>query len=117
MVRLIFIHYFSFNRDLDGEFFIDEIENGNLNPKQFAEFHDFRATYSSKNSKYKNQFYCQWMWNLSALKGVLVEDINRRRAEIGLGTYEQRIKELNYFFACRKESKVISSLTNVAIFY
>jgi hypothetical protein len=117
MVRLIFIHYFSFNSNLDGAFFIDEIKKGNLNPKQFAEFQDFRAHYSTKNTKYKNQYYCQWMSNLGALKGVLVEDINRRRAEIGLGTYEQRIKELNYFFACRKESKVISSLTNVAIFY
>jgi hypothetical protein len=55
---------------LDGEFFIDEIKKGNLNAKQFAEFQDFRAHYSTKNTKYKNHYYCQWMSNLGALKGV-----------------------------------------------
>jgi hypothetical protein len=98
MVRLILIHYYSKNRNLDDAFLIEEIKKGNLNAKQFADFHDFKA---------QNDYYCQWSWNLKFLmqinKNVTEEDVNKRRAEIGLGTHEQRMRELKHFIESRKQ--------------
>lgn len=95
MVSLILIHYYSKNRSLDDAFLIEEIKKGNLNAKQFADFHDFRARTSGKND-----YYCQWYWNLQYLNTV-VEDVNKRRAEIGLGTHEQRMREQKNFINSR----------------
>jgi hypothetical protein len=96
MVRLILIHYYSKNRSLDDTFLIDEIKKGNLHAKQFADFHDFKA---------QNDYYCQWSWNLKFLmqinKNVTEEDVNKRRAEIGLGTHEQRMREQKNFINSR----------------
>ncbi len=97
MVRLILIHYYSKNRSLDDTFLIDEIKKGNLNAKQFADFHDFRASYFSEGS---NEFYAQWCYNLKFSK-TEIEEINKRRAEIGLGTHEQRLRELKNFINSR----------------
>jgi hypothetical protein len=100
MVRLILIHYYSKNRSLDDTFLINEIKNGNLNAKQFADFHDFRASTSGNND-----YYCQWYWNLKFMmslnKNITEEEINKRRAEIGLGTHEQRLRELKKFINSR----------------
>lgn len=100
MVSLILIHYYSKNRSLDDTFLIEEIKKGNLNAKQFADFHDFRARTSGKND-----YYCQWYWNLKFLmqinKNVTEEDVNKRRAEIGLGTHEQRMREQKNFINSR----------------
>ena len=98
MVSLILIHYYSKNRSLDDAFLIEEIKKGNLNAKQFADFHDFKA---------QNDYYCQWSWNLKFLmqinKNVTEEDVNKRRAEIGLGTHELRLRELEHFIESRKQ--------------
>ena len=93
---IILIHYYSKNRNLDDAFLIEEIKKGNLNAKQFADFHDFKA---------ENDYYCQWSWNLKFLmqinKNVTEEDVNKRRAEIGLGTHEQRMREQKNFINSR----------------
>lgn len=102
MVKLILIHYYSKNRSLDDTFLIDEIKNGNLNAKQFADFHDFRASTSGNND-----YYCQWYWNLKFMmslnKNITEEDVNKRRAEIGLGPHELRLRELKHFIESRKQ--------------
>jgi hypothetical protein len=102
MVSLILIHYYSKNRSLDDAFLIEEIKKGNLNAKQFADFHDFRAAYSSDDSPAKNEFYAQWCNNLKFSK-TEIEEINKRRAKIGLGTHEQRMREQKNFIESRKQ--------------
>lgn len=102
MVRLILIHYYSTNRSLDDTFLIEEIKKGNLQAKQFGDFHDFRAAYSSESSLAKNEFYAQWWYNLKFSK-TEIEEINKRRAEIGLGTHEQRMRESKHFIDYRKQ--------------
>ena len=99
MVRLILIHYYSKNRSLEDAFLIDEIKKGNLNAKQFADFHDFRASYFPEGS---NEYYAQWCYNLKFSK-TEIEEINKRRAEIGLGTHEQCLRELKHFIESRKQ--------------
>ncbi len=96
-IVIILIHYYSKNRSLDDTFLLEEIKKGNLHAKQFADFHDFRASYSAKDSPAKNEYYCQWCYNLKFSK-TEIEEINKRRAEIGLGTYEQRIRELHNLY-------------------
>ena len=98
-IVIILIHYYSKNRNLDDTFLIDEIKKGNLNAKQFADFHDFRASYFSEGS---NEFYAQWCYNLKFSK-TEIEEINKRRAEIGLGTHELRLRELKHFIEGRKQ--------------
>ena len=101
-IVIILIHYYSKNRNLDDTFLIDEIKKGNLNAKQFADFHDFRARTSGKND-----YYCQWYWNLKFMmslnKNITEEDVNKRRAEIGLGPHELRLRELKHFIEGRKQ--------------
>ena len=70
---------------------IEEIKKGNLNAKQFADFHDFKA---------KNDYYCQWSL-MQINKNVTEEEVNKRRAEIGLGTHEQRMREQKNFINSR----------------
>jgi hypothetical protein len=102
MVRLILIHYYSKRRSLDDTFLLEEIKKGNLHAKQFAEFHDFRVRTSGKND-----YYCQLSFNLNFLtqvKEYVTEvDVNKRRAEIGLGTHELRMRELKHFIDYRKQ--------------
>ena len=102
MIRLILIHYYSINRSLDDTFLIEEIKKGNLHAKQFGDFHDFRASYCSEDSNAFNELYAQWFCNLKFSK-TEVEEINKRRAEIGLGTHEQRLREQKNFIEYRKQ--------------
>ena len=111
MVKLILIHYYSKNRSLDDTFLINEIKNGNLNAKQFADFHGFRASTSDKND-----YYSQWSWNLKYLNTV-VEDVNKLRAEIGLGTHELRLRELKNFINSRGKVYNNDSKPYVKIIY
>lgn len=94
MVRLILIHYFSKARKFDDSIFIREIEKGNLHPKHYAEFYDFIAAYSKNKSPSKNHFFCQWHYGEKSLKKTSVEKVDKRRENIGLGSYEDRLREL-----------------------
>lgn len=94
MVRLILIHYFSKPRKFNDSVFISEIEKGNLHPKHYAELYDFIAAYSKNKSPLKNQFFCQWHYGEISLKKTTVEKVNKRRKNIGLGSYEDRLREL-----------------------
>ena len=40
---------------------------------------------------------------MSLNTNVTEEDVNKRRAEIGLGTHELRLIELKHFIECRKQ--------------
>jgi len=97
MVRLILIHYYSSKRPLSDSIFFREIQKGNLHPKQFAEFADFKACFSDEKSSSNVKIYAQWMWNQSNSSEETIKEINKRRLAIGIGTYEQRMSEFKHF--------------------
>ena len=96
-VRLILMHYYSKPRRINDSIFLPEIGKGNLHPKQYADFHDFQSAYTKKKSPLKNQFLCQWMIGEKSLNKTTKEKVNAQRASIGLGNYDDRIRERTYF--------------------
>lgn len=110
MVRLILIHYYSSKRPLSDTVFFQEIIKGNLHPKQFAEFADFKAVYSDEKKSDFRKLYGQWMWNQSKASDEELNGINERRKAIGIGTFDQRMKELYYFFKTNNQKNTFSKL-------
>jgi hypothetical protein len=102
------IHYFSSRREGINELLHQSVQSGHLPPSQFASFNDFMAEWGKR--KYSNQFYNVWH---SDPNKDHIEDINERRADIGLGSYQFQIQ----VFIRKRELQRRQALNSVVIFW
>ena len=96
--QYILIHYFSIPHPNFNTLLKQEIKKGNIEPSQYASICDFQAKYGKK---YKNEgYYNQWHRDTNMENR---NDINKRRLNIGLETFEEYRKKEKRNYKIRKE--------------
>jgi len=91
--KLILLHYYSMPKSCDfNDLLKNEVFKGNLPAEHFAEVMDFQAKYGSEEFC-KVGFYNEWHICDDSLMN---NEINRRRKEIGLRDFKEKIKKFEY---------------------
>ncbi|TRZ46163.1 hypothetical protein [Robertkochia solimangrovi] len=88
--KLVLLHYYSRPKTERYNALLNkEVKKGNLVPEHYASIMDFQAQYGSHKTG-EEKFYNQWMYSKDSTQ---FEAINRRRAEIGLPTFQEKEKK------------------------
>ena len=91
----------------------NEVFKGNLPAEQFAEIMDFQAKYGSEEFC-KVGFYNEWHIHNDSLMN---DEINRRRKEIGLREYNEKIKKFERGKQICREIRLKKIYKHIRLFY
>lgn len=112
--KLILLHYYSMPKSCDfNDLLKNEVFKGNLPAEQFAEIMDFQAKYGSEEFC-KVGFYNEWHIHNDSLMN---DEINRRRKEIGLREYNEKIKKFERGKQICREIRLRKIYKHIRLFY
>lgn len=112
--KLILLHYYSMPKSCDfNDLLKNEVFKGNLPAEHFAEVMDFQAKYGSEEFC-KVGFYNEWHICDDSLMN---NEINRRRKEIGLRDFKEKIKKFERGKQICREIRVRKIYKHIRLFY
>lgn len=112
--KLILLHYYSMPKSCDfNDLLKNEVFKGNLPAEHFAEVMDFQAKYGREESC-KVGFYNEWHICDDSLMN---DEINRRRREIGLRDFKEKIKKFERGKQICREIRVRKIYKHIRLFY
>jgi hypothetical protein len=112
--KLILLHYYSNPKTCNyNELLKTEVFKGNLPAEHFAEIMDFQAKIGNTNNC-KVGYYNEW----HVCKDSLINsEINRRRNEIGLRPFEEKIRKFERGKNICKEKREKKEYKQIKLFY
>ncbi len=103
MAFLMTVHYFSDPHQDFNDLLLEEVKKGNLPPGHYAAINDFQAKYGKQ--KYGDyEYYNQWHKDDRA-KRRSIKKVNKRRAAIGLGSYQHKRLKRKRWLRARAQKK------------